>query len=96
MGTIKKVENPKACTLQRWEPIESFRGADYQLVDLWLQIYPSPRSMCFADSFRVVEAYQKDGKWYHIQAGKELELDADYITHWMPCPEPPDQPEAKA
>ncbi len=58
-------------------------------VDLWLQVHASPRSFGMSDSFRVVDAYRVEGKWYHRQDGKEHELFADYITHWMPIPAPP-------
>jgi len=72
-----------------WKPIKSFNGPDFKEVDIWMQVYASPRSFGISDSFRVVEAYRKDGKWFHLHKGKEMELYADYITHWMPIPEPP-------
>lgn len=69
-----------------WQPISTFNGLDYEEVDIWIQIYESPRSMGFSDSFRIVEAYRKKGKWVHRQDGEEKELFSDYITHWMPIP----------
>lgn len=75
-----------------WQPIATFDGPDYQEVDLWLQVHASPRSFGWSDAFRVVEAYRKDGKWVHRHEGKEKELYADYITHWMPMPAAPGTP----
>lgn len=77
--------------MSKWQPIETYDRSDYEKVDLWLHIYASPRSMGFSDSFRVIEAYQINGKWFHIDGGKEKELYGPYITHWMPLPEPPEE-----
>lgn len=75
-----------------WKPIETFEGADREEVDLWMHIYASPRSMGWSDSFRVTDAYRIDGKWFHCRGrfgGDEKQLEASYITHWMPLPNPP-------
>jgi hypothetical protein len=57
-------------------------------VDVWLEIYASAMSMGFSDSFRVTEAYKKDGGWWHWQDG-EKQLRSEYVTHWMPLPPKP-------
>lgn len=75
-----------------WRPIKTFRSPDRHEVDLWMYISPSPMSFGMGDSFRVVDAYRIDGKWFHRQGYKEMELDAHYITHWMPRPAPPHRP----
>lgn len=75
--------------MNNWRPIKSYRGHDRREVDLWMQVYASPRSFGWSDAFRVVDAYRVQGKWLHRHEGKEQELYADYITHWMPCPRPP-------
>lgn len=72
-----------------WRPIESFDQPDRVKVDLWLHIYASPRSMGWADDFRVIDAWRQDGKWVHYDKGNVAELFADYVTHWMPIAEPP-------
>lgn len=71
-----------------WQPIET-APKDGTEIDVWLDIHASPSSFGWADAFRETEVYYKDGKWFHRQNGKELELYAAYITHWMPIPEPP-------
>jgi hypothetical protein len=70
-----------------WQPIES-APKDGTRIDLWLHIYASPRSFGMSDSFRVTEAYWKNNAWFHDHNGREKELYRDYITHWMPLPEP--------
>lgn len=73
-----------------WQPIKTFEGPDREEVDLWLHIYASPKSMGWADSFRVIDAYKIDGKWFHrVESGAEKQLDSDYVTHWMPRPAAP-------
>jgi hypothetical protein len=75
--------------LNPWRPIKTFRGHDYKQVDLWLHIYASPLSMGMSDSFRIVDAYRKNGKWFHLDKSEERELASEYITHWAPIPNPP-------
>lgn len=79
--------------MSEWRSIKSFRGKTSEFggpyVDLWLQIYASPRSFGMSDAFRVVECWRKDGKWFHLQDGKAEELYGDYVTHWMPTPKAP-------
>jgi hypothetical protein len=72
-----------------WQPISTFNGEDRELVDLWLEIYALPRSFGMGDSCRVVDCWRESGKWFHRQSGRELELFADYVTHWMPAPQRP-------
>ena len=75
--------------MAEWQPIETFQAPEREEVDVWMNIYASPRSMGWADAFRIPNAYRVKGKWFHLHEGKETELFADYITHWMPLPEPP-------
>ena len=58
-------------------------------VDVWMAVHASPRSMGLADDFRVPESWQRDGRWFHSHNFAEKELDASYITHWMPMPRSP-------
>lgn len=39
----------------QWQPIET-APKDGTAVDLWLQVYASPRSMGFSDAFRITDA----------------------------------------
>lgn len=75
-----------------WRPIESYTGEWPERVDVWLHIYASPRSMGWADSFRVTDAYKRDRKWFHNHGGKEMELYRDYVGHWRPLSPPPTEP----
>ena len=75
-------------TTNPWQRIETFQGADYERVDLWLEVNTSPRSFGFSDRFRVTEAYRREGKWHDSDG----ELHQSYITHWMPIPQPPPRP----
>jgi hypothetical protein len=76
-----------------WQDIAT-APKDRTTIDVWLKVNASPRSMGWADAFRVVdvmwEEYGSDGPgWYHIDSGKWKQLYEPYITHWMPLPEPP-------
>jgi Protein of unknown function (DUF551) len=75
--------------MSEWRPTKTFRGPDYREFDIWLTVPASPRSFGMGDAWRVIEAYRKNGKWYHRHEGKEAEIVLDYITHWMPIPKPP-------
>lgn len=66
-----------------WEPIKS-APLDGTVVDVWLEIHASPRSMGMGDSFGVPDAWFADGRWVHTYRGKPTELDRSYITHWRP------------
>lgn len=57
---------------------------DGTVIDVWLDIHPSPRSMGLGDSFGVPDAWFEGGRWVHTIRGKPTELDAGYITHWRP------------
>lgn len=73
-----------------WNLIKTFDKPDREEVDVWLHIYASPRSMGMSDSFRVIDTYRIDGKWFHhVESGHEKELFAAYITHWMQRPDAP-------
>lgn len=64
-----------------WKPI---KGAprDGTVIDLWLSVHASPRSMGMSDEFGVPDAWFEDGKWVHIYKGKPTELYTDYVTHY--------------
>lgn len=64
-----------------WKPIKS-APRDGTIVDLWLEINPSPRSMGMGDSFGVPDAWFRDGEWVHTYRGKPMRLETSYITHW--------------
>ena len=65
-----------------WKPIDTFDRPDYERVDVWMEVCASPRSFGFSDSFRVVDAYRKDGVWFDDKG----ELYNAYITHWYQIP----------
>lgn len=84
-----------------WLPIEEapVEVDMHKPVDLWLSVHASPRSFGWSDAFRVTDCYRKlvtsegfVGPWVHIVGGREKELFSDYITHWMPLPDPPPPP----
>lgn len=64
-----------------WFPIKT-APRDGTVIDLWLTIHASPRSMGMGDCFGVPDAWFENGKWVHIYRGKSAELESDYITHW--------------
>lgn len=72
-------------TRDAWQSIEECSVVDYERVDLWMNIHASPCSFGIADTFRVTNAYRKDGKWFDADG----ELYLRYITHWMPIPVSP-------
>ncbi len=75
--------------MSEWQPIET-APKDGARVDLWLQVYASPHSFGWSDAFRVIDCWWKDGKWVHRRDDGRVEaLYPDYITHWMPIPDPP-------
>lgn len=66
-----------------WKPIES-APRDGTVIDVWMEIHPSPRSMGMGDSFGVPDAWFSEGKWVHMHRGNPAELEHSYITHWRP------------
>ncbi len=64
--------------------------ADEIIVDIWMNIHPSPRSMGIGDQFCVTNAWRRDSKWFHTYRGAEAELYTDYVTHWRPVVIEPD------
>ena len=73
----------------KWKSIRS-APKDGTKIDLWLNIHASPMSMGFSDSFRVIDCWFREGKWFHWQDMKgDMELRSEYITHWMPIAPPP-------
>ena len=83
-------EEAEVSAKQTWRPIKTApQDGVWSKIDLWLHIPPSPRSMGWGDSFRVPDCWWQDGKWMHYDRGAPREIEKDYITHWMPLPEPP-------
>lgn len=88
-----------------WQPIKTAPKQFLHDVDLWMIVHASPLSMGIGDSFRVTDAYWMDEQpeeyrdparrddwragWFHSQGFKHRRLNDDYITHWMPIPEAP-------
>lgn len=67
-----------------WFPIKT-APRDGTVIDLWLNVYATPRSMGIGDSFGVPDAWFENGKWVHAHLlGKPAALEKDYITHWRP------------
>lgn len=64
-----------------WQSIKT-APQDGTVIDLWLDINPSPLSMGMGDSFGVPDAWFENGKWVHMYRGKPTELDRHYIKHW--------------
>lgn len=71
----------------KWRLIKS-APRDGTVIDVWLDISPSPLSMGIGDSFGVPDAWFADGMWVHTYRGKPTELRSDYITHWRAKPKP--------
>lgn len=64
----------------KWRSIKS-APRDGTIIDLWLEIYPSPMSMGIRDSFGIPDAWFADGKWVHTYHGEPAEIERNYITH---------------
>lgn len=72
-----------------WVEVETRLPPEREEVDVWMYITPSPRSFGWGDRFRLIEVWRVGDKWFHRHEGAEKELYADYVTHWMPMPKPP-------
>ena len=74
-----------------WKPISEFdtTRSPSERVDLWIDVPASLRSMGMSDTWRVVDAYYKDGKWWHFDQMKQRELVSEYVTHFMERPAGP-------
>lgn len=86
MAALADTSNHSAFIEERgkgWKTIKS-APLDGTVVDVWLEIYPSARSMGMGDAFGVPDAWFKDGKWVHMYRGAPTELERSYITHWRP------------
>lgn len=64
--------------------MSDFDLPDGEKVNIWMTIYPSPRSMGMGDAYEVSEAWRENGIWFHVHRGKKAELYDDYVTHWRP------------
>lgn len=64
-----------------WQPIAD-APRDGTVIDVWMEIHPSPMSMGMSDSFGVPDAWFENGKWVHTYKGRPTELDSNYITLW--------------
>lgn len=74
-----------------WKPIVEFNTERSMLdrVDLWLDVKASPMSFGMSDAWRVVDAYFKNGGWWHIDRGEQRQLASEHITHFMERPAGP-------
>ena len=73
-----------------WKKISKFKKNDrFEHFDIWMQVTASPLTMGLSDSFRVPDAFHRDGAWYHRVRGEDKKLNSDYITHWRKRPKGP-------
>lgn len=87
--SVESSSPPAAALGRAWISVKDWMPEPYERVDVWMSVHASPRSMGWADEFRVPESWQRDGRWFHSHNFAEKELDASYITHWMPVPSAP-------
>lgn len=58
---------------------------DFEKVDVWFDVWASPRSFGMADSWCEPEVWRESGKWFHHckqENNAKLQLESRYITHW--------------
>jgi hypothetical protein len=79
--------------MSEWISVKDRLPDDRLEVDVWILITPSPSSFGMGDSWRIPNAYRLKGKWVHLHKCEEAELRGEYITHWIPVPEPPIDPD---
>lgn len=82
-------------TMLDWSQIKD-APRDGTKIDVWINIYPSARSMGFSDQFREPNIWFEDGKWVHLHRGEIKEIHSDIITHWVPAgAEAPENPDVR-
>lgn len=65
-----------------WKAVDVELPAEGVVVDVWMQIAPSPMSMGMGDEFGVPDAWREGSKWRHIYRGEPADLHAHYVSHW--------------
>lgn len=65
-------------TATKWHAIRGYKGADYEKVDLWLEVWASPMSFGWADRWCVHDAWRVGNEWFDAEG----RLAARYITNW--------------
>lgn len=78
----------------KWLPIET-APKDGTKVDLWCT--PRPGAIVAPEhlgGWRIADAWFSAGRWWTYENNDEqrLEVQADYVTHWQPLPDPPASP----
>lgn len=71
-----------------WVSVADEFPPDYQVVDVWFQVWASPLSFGMADHWCEPEAWRGEGKWFHYykqRNNEKAELESHYITHWKPA-----------
>lgn len=66
--------------VNQWQPIET--APDNQGIDILIKSSDSPTYQR-----RATNVCRVNGKWYGVQPAAEKH--GEYVTHWMPLPEPP-------
>lgn len=74
----------------RWIAVDESLPTEREKVDVWIDIYASPRSMGMSDASRELNVWRVGKKWFHVYEGKDAEIYSDYITHWAPSGKSPD------
>lgn len=72
-----------------WTPVGESLPTDFEMVDIWVVIHPSQRSMGISDAFRSIDCFRDNGKWFHFYKGVKTEIDINVVTHWRIIPEGP-------
>lgn len=62
-----------------WRKASNYKGADGALVNLWIQ-----SSGFMSDEWEVPEAWRKNGRWFHVHNGREMEIHSHMVTHYRP------------
>jgi len=68
--------------MSEWQPVKTV-PTDDTVVDLWWQTD-------WDEAFRVPDCRYRNEDSFVDERGNII--DREYITHWMPVPEPPDRP----